>query len=163
HSYRLLIGLLAIAGLSAGTFYPLTLSFVILNVPFRYLALAMAVYATSVEGGMNFAPSLYGFCRDHLSWAWMFWTCAIIAPVMTACVYYGMPAATPKQRSGERPSFAGFLYASAGLALLYAAIDQGQRLDWWRSGVFTALFTTGAFFLVCAVVRRLRAPNPLVD
>ena len=44
-----------------------------------------------------------------------------------------------------------------------AAIDQGQRLDWWRSGVFTALFASGTFFLSCAIVRRMRAPNPLVD
>src|SRR5262245_51656692 len=47
HSYSLLICLLVIAGLTAGTFYPLTLSFVLRNIPFRYLALAMALYATS--------------------------------------------------------------------------------------------------------------------
>ena len=163
HSYSLMICLLAIAGLSSGTFYPLTLSFVLRNIPLRYLALAIALYATAVEGAVNFAPSLYGFYRDHLSWTWMFWTSALVAPVMTACVYYGIPAAPGPRPAGRKPSFAGFLYASVGLALLYAALDQGQRLDWWRSGLFTALFTTGAFFLLCAVVRRLRRPNPLVD
>ena len=86
---------------------------------------------------MNFAPSLYGFCRDHLSWKWMFWTSALVTPLMAACVYYGIPASSRPRPSGPAPSFAGFLYASAGLALLFAAIDQGQRLDWWRSGVFT--------------------------
>src|SRR5262249_24199458 len=60
-------------------------------------------------------------------------------------------------------SFGGFLYASAGIALLFAALDQGQRLDWWRSPVFTALLAAGGFFLVCAIVRRLRSPNPFVD
>jgi DHA2 family multidrug resistance protein len=163
HSYSLLICLLVIAGLSSGTFYPLTLSFVLRNIPLRYLALAIALYATSVEGGVNFAPSLYGFCRDHLSWTWMFWTCALVTPVMTACIYYGIPATPRMQSGGQSPSFAGFLYVSVGLALLYAGLDQGERLDWWRSGEFTALFTTGAFFLLCAAVRHLRGPNPLVD
>ena len=144
HSYSLMICLLAIAGLSSGTFYPLTLSFVLRNIPLRYLALAIALYATAVEGAVNFAPSLYGFYRDHLSWTWMFWTSALVAPVMTACVYYGIPAAPGPRPSGQKPSFVGFLYASVGLALLYAALDQGQRLDWWRSGLFTALFTTGS-------------------
>src|SRR5215470_11562830 len=37
HSYNLLIGLLVIAGLSSGPFYPLTLSFVLRNIPIRYL------------------------------------------------------------------------------------------------------------------------------
>src|ERR1044071_5956918 len=163
HSYAVLIVLLAIAGLSSGTFYPLTIGFAILNVPLRYLALTLGVYATAIEGAVNFAPSLYGFYRDHLSWAWMFWTFAVLAPVMMACVYFGVPASRRPPTSGPKPSLAAFLYASTGFALLFAAIDQGQRLDWWRSGVFTALFASGTFFLSCAIVRRWRAPNPLVD
>jgi MFS transporter, DHA2 family, multidrug resistance protein len=163
HDYGVLIGLLAVAGLSSGTFYPLTISFALLNVPLRYLALTLAVYATSIESALNFAPSLYGFYRDHLSWAWMFWTSAVLAPVLMACVYFGVPEGRRPQPSGPKPSFVGFLYLSAGLALLLAALDQGQRLDWWRSGVFTALVTSGAFFVSCAVVRHVRMPNPLVD
>jgi DHA2 family multidrug resistance protein len=146
-----------------GPFYPLTISFALLNVPLRYLALTLGVYATCVEGALNFAPSLYGFYRDHWSWAWMFWTFALGAPIMGACVYYGIPASRPPARSGPKPSFAGFLYFSAGIALLFAAIDQGQRLDWWRSGVFTALVGSGLFLVSCAIARRMRAPNPLVD
>jgi DHA2 family multidrug resistance protein len=164
HGYGVLIVLLAIAGLSSGTFYPLTISFALLNVPLRFLAVTLGVYATSIEGALNFAPSLYGFYLNHLSWTWMFWTSAVLTPVVTACVYFGIPAPRPRpQTSGPKPSFIGFLYASAGLALLFAALDQGQRLDWWRSGVFTALVASGTFFLSCAIVRRLRAPNPLVD
>jgi DHA2 family multidrug resistance protein len=164
HSYSVLILLLAIAGLSSGTFYPLTIGFALLNVPLRYLALTLGVYATAIEGAVNFAPSLYGFYRDHLSWTWMFWTSAVSAPVMMTFVYFGVAAPPPRaQASGPKPSFAGFLYLSAGIALLFAAVDQGQRLDWWRSGVFTALVASGIFLVSCAIVRRLRAPNPLVD
>jgi MFS transporter, DHA2 family, multidrug resistance protein len=163
HSYSVLILLMVIAGLSSGTFYPLTLSFALQNIPLRYLAITLGLYATCIEGALNFAPSLYGFYRNHLSWEWMFWTSAIAAPVMAACAYYGIPASSRPKPSGPAPSFVGFLYASAGLGLLFAALDQGQRLDWWRSGVFTALFTTGSFFLLCALVRRLRRPNLLVD
>ena len=162
-SYNAVILLLVIAGLSSGTFYPLTLSFALMNIPIRYLALTLGLYATCVEGAVNFAPSLYGFYRDHWSWAWMFWTSALATPLMAACVYYGIPPTSRPKPSGPAPSFAGFLYASAGLALLFAALDQGQRLDWWRSGVFMALFTTGTFFLLCAALRRLSRPNPLVD
>jgi len=163
HSYSLLIILLAIAGLSSGTFYPLTISFAILNVPLRYLALTLGVYATCIEGALNFAPSLYGFYRDHWSWAWMFWTSAVVAPIMAASVYYGVPAPRRRAPGGPKPSFDGFLYFSAGIALLFAALDQGQRLDWWRSGLFTALVASGTFLVACAIIRRMRAPNPLID
>jgi MFS transporter, DHA2 family, multidrug resistance protein len=163
HDYSLLIALLAAAGLSSGTFYPLTLTFALRNVPLRYLALTLALYATCVEGAVNFAPALYGFYRDRLSWEWMFWTSAVITPAMMACVYYGIPAAPKARSSTGAPSFAGFFFASAGAALLFAGLDQGQRLDWWRSGLFDGLVTAGTFLVLCAIVHRLRRPNPFVD
>ena len=163
HSYSLLIFLLAIAGLTSGTFYPLTLTFALRNIPLRYLALVIALYVTCIEGAVNFAPSLYGFFRNHISWEWMFWFPSIVTPVMMACIYFGIPPSPKPQSKKEPPSFAGFLYLSAGFALLFAALDQGQRLDWWRSGLFNGLFAGSVFFLLCALLRRLRTPNFLVD
>ena len=163
HSYSLLIVALVLAGLASGTFYPLTLTFALRNIPLPFLPFTIALYATSVDGAVNIAPSLYGWYREHLSWEWMFWNSAVITPLMAACIYFGIPATPTAKKSSEPPSFAGFLYASAGFAMLYAAIDQGERLDWWRSGVFIALFVGGSFFLLCSLVRRLRSANPLVD
>ena len=162
HSYSLLVAALILAGLTSGTFYPLTMSFALRNIPLRYLPFTIALYATFVDGAVNIAPSLYGWYRDHLSWHWMFWNSAMIVPVMMVCIYYGIPAAPPREKDSPAPSFAGFLYVSLGLAMLFAAIQQGERLDWWRSGVFTALFLGGSFLVLCSLVRRLLGPNPLV-
>ena len=161
--YSLLIGLLVVAGLTSGTFYPLTLTFALRNIPLRYLAVVVALYATCIEGSVNFAPSIYGFCRNHLSWQWMFWIPALVTPVMMVCINFGIPESPKPQSKKEPPSFVGFLYLSAGLTLLFAALDQGERLDWWRSGTFTALFVSGILLLLCALLRRLRMPNFLVD
>ena len=162
HSYSLVIAMVLLSGLTSGTFYPLTLTFALRNIPLRYLPFTLALYATFVDGAVNIAPSLYGWYRDHLSSNWMFWNSALITPVMMICIYYGIPKASSAKKSGKAPSFAGFLYASAGLAMLLAACEQGERLDWWRSGVFNALFAAGTFLLLWALVRRLRGPNPLV-
>jgi MFS transporter, DHA2 family, multidrug resistance protein len=163
HNYALVIVAVGLAGLTSGTFYPLTLTFALRNIPLRYLPFTIALYASFVDGAVNIAPSLYGWYRDHLSWQWMFWNSAVITPVMMLCIYFGIPKSPPAREHGEVPSFAGFLYASAGLALILAACEQGERLDWWRSGVFTALFASGSFLLLCTLIRRLRGSNPLVD
>ena len=163
HNYSLLVTALALAGLTSGTFYPLTLAFALRSIPPRFLPFTLALYATFVDGAVNIAPSLYGWYREHLSFHWMFWNSAALTPLMIACIYYGIPAAPARKKSGPAPSFAGFLYASAGFAMLYAALDQGQRLDWWRSGLFNALFFGALVFLLGSLVRRLRSPNPLVD
>ncbi|HKE09561.1 MAG TPA: MFS transporter [Candidatus Acidoferrum sp.] len=162
HSYSLLLTALVIAGLTSGTFYPLTLTFALKNIPPRFLPFTLALYATSVDFAVNIAPSLYGWYREHLSFHWMFWNSALITPFMILCIHYGIPPPPPRKSAGP-PSFAGFLYASAGFALLFAALDQGQRLDWWRSGLFNGLFFSGMVFLLASLVRRLRSPNPLVD
>jgi len=162
HSYSLLIAALILAGLTSGTFYPLTLTFALRNIPLRYLPVTIALYATFVDGAVNIAPSLYGWYRDHLSWEWMFWNSAVIAPAMMLCIYLGIPPQPPRKKSGPAPSFVGFLYLSFGLALIFTALQQGQRLDWFRSGVFNACFWSGWFFLLCALIRRLRGPNFLV-
>ena len=162
HSYSLLVATLIVAGLTSGTFYPLTLTFALRNIPFRFLPFTIAFYATFVDGAVNIAPSLYGFYRDHLSWHWMFWNSALIAPLMMMCIYFGIPPAPARKKDNPPPSFAGFLYLSAGLALLFIAIQQGQRLDWWRSGIFNGLVWSGSFLIVCAITRRLLGPNPLV-
>ena len=163
HGYGLLITLLALAGLTSGTFYPLTLTFALRNIPPKYLPFTVALYSSAVDGAVNFAPSLYGFFRDHMGWQWMFWSSTALTPLMILCVYFGIPAPPASAKKKEPPSFAGFLYASTGFAMLFAALDQGERLDWWRSGLFVALVLGGSIFLLASLIRRLRSPNPLVD
>src|SRR5579862_1997013 len=162
HSYALLIVAIALGGLTSGTFYPLTLTFALRNIPLRFLPFTVALYATFVDGAVNIAPTLYGFYRNHLSWQWMFWNSAVITPLMALCIYFGIPASAPPKKSSESPSFVAFLWGSLGFAMLFAAFDQGERLDWWRSGVFNALFFGGSFLVACAIVSRFRMPNPLV-
>src|SRR2546430_330233 len=126
HSYSLLIAMVLLGGLTSGTFYPLTLTFALRNIPLRYLPFTLALYATFVDGAVNIAPSLYGWYRDHLSSNWMISNSALITPLMMICVYYGIPKAHAPKKSGEAPDFAGFLYASTGLALLLVAANKGK-------------------------------------
>lgn len=162
HSYSLVMALALLGGLTSGTFYPLTLTFALRNIPLRYLPYTIALYATFIDGAVNIAPSLYGWYRTHLTYHWMFWNEALITPLMMLCIYYGIPDTPPAKKSGPVPSFAGVLYVGMGLALILAAFEQGQRVDWWRSGVYNALFWSGAFLLLCAIIRRFWGPNPLV-
>ena len=163
HSYSLLVAALIVAGLTSGTFYPLTLTTALRTSPLRYLPITMAVYATFIDGAVNIAPSLYGWYRDHLSWHWMFWNSAMIAPLMMICIYIGVPPVPARKKGSPVPSLAGFLLPELPdwrWCLPPSSRDRG--LDWWRSGVFNGLFWSGSFLLICALVRRLLGPNALV-
>jgi DHA2 family multidrug resistance protein len=160
----LMLVLLVLAGLTAGTFYPLTLSFVLRNLPMPYVLIGIAMYAMDILFTTNVATALEAWYMDHLSWRWIFWNSAALTPVMMVLIYFGIPRQPlPKPNEGQpRPSWRGFLYASLGFALLYIALDQGQRLDWWNSGTIVGLVVSGVFLLLATMVRRLRMPNPLI-
>jgi MFS transporter, DHA2 family, multidrug resistance protein len=157
--------MLVLAGLTAGTFYPLTLSFVLRNLPMRYVLLGIAMYAMDIVFTTNFATSLEAWYMDHLSWRWIFWTGAALTPIMMVLIHFGIPwQPLPTPKEGQpKPNWRGFLYGSLGFSLLYIALDQGQRLDWLNSGTIVGLIASGSFLILTTIYRRFRMPNPLVN
>lgn len=158
-----LLALQVIAGLGSGTFYPLTMTFVLRNLPLRYTIYGIGVYSMDIMSATSISIPLEGWLTEYLSWRWIFWICAALAALMILCIYRAIPH--PPARTGPKPtiSWAGFLYASLGLSLIYGALDQGERLDWLGSGVIVAMLASAAFLIIAAAIRRWRSPNPLVN
>jgi MFS transporter, DHA2 family, multidrug resistance protein len=165
HALSLVIALLILGGLTAGTFYPLTLSFVLRNLPLRFVLVGIAMYATDIVFTTDMAQAWESFIMEHLSWRWIFWNATILTPLMILLIHFGVPwQPLPKPQPGHpAPNWRGFLYASLGAALLYIALDQGQRLDWFHSSLIVGLTVAGALLVGSAVVRHWLLPNPLVN
>jgi MFS transporter, DHA2 family, multidrug resistance protein len=159
-NYPTMVLLLVVAGLASGTFYSLTMTFVLTTLPKRLIIFGIAAYAADIVFISNIASLLEGWYIDHLSWHWIFWTAALFSPVMMVCIYFGIPRRPSVER---RPNWRGFFYFSLGLALLYGAMDQGERLDWFNSGVIVAMSVAGILLLVASLVRRLTQPNPVLN
>jgi DHA2 family multidrug resistance protein len=159
-SYRAMLGLLVVAGLSSGTFYSLTLTFVLTALPKRLIIFGIAAYAADIVFMSNAASAIQAWYVEHFSWHWIFWNAALFTPLMIVCVYFGIPR---KPRPDQLPNWRGFVYFSLGFGLLYAALDQGERLDWLHSGLIVALLAAGTFLVAAAVVRRIAFPNPTLE
>ena len=101
HSYSLLVAALIVAGLTSGTFYPLTLTFALRNIPLRFLPFTIAFYATFIDGAVNIAPSLYSAGTATI---FPGTGCSgirpLIAPVMMICIYFGIPPAPARKKDG---------------------------------------------------------------
>jgi DHA2 family multidrug resistance protein len=123
------------------------------------------MYAVDIIFTTDMAQAWESFFIEHLSWRWIFWNATVLTPIMIAFVHFGIPwQPLPKPQPGHpAPNWRGFLYASLGAALLYVALDQGQRLDWFHSSLIIGLMAAGALLILAAVARHFLLPNPLVN
>ena len=149
-----------VSGIASGTFIPLTIGFVAGNLPPKLVVYGVAVYAMNLELSLNIAASIEGWFSDHGSWQWIFWDTALLAPVMLICIHFGMPRQPVKRELLRQADWAGILYASLGFSLLYAALDQGNRLDWLNSGLINALLLGGGVLIVAFLVQELLTDEP---
>src|SRR5262249_32271926 len=149
-----------VSGLASGTFIPLTIGFVVMNLPPRLLVYGAAAYAMNLELSLNIAASIEGWFSDNWSWKWIFSDTALLPPLMPVCVYVGMPRQAVSREFLKTADWPGLLYSSVGVSLLYAALDQGSRLDWLNSGLINGLLIGGGLLLVPFVVNELVHPRP---
>ena len=143
-----------LGGLASGFFIPLTLSFVLRNTPPRAWAYGIAIYALNLEVSLNISASLEGWYTDHLSWCWIFWQNIPFAVGMVACLFFGSRP-DPVNPNRPRPDVFGFIFGGCGFALIYAALDQGNRLDWLNSPLVLGLLAAGFLLLVAFVVHEV--------
>lgn len=150
--------------LGAGTFIPLTIIFIIRHVPSHLKTYGFAIFAMNSEFSQNVAASIEGFYADHWSWQWINWQYCLVLPVMFACVRFGMPEDDPGASSKfENLDWPALLYGWLGFGLLFAGIDQGNRLDWMGSGLVAGLLLGGFLAVVAFIVRELTTSRPAID
>jgi DHA2 family multidrug resistance protein len=150
------------SGLATGFFVPLTLSFVLRNTPPKVWAYGIALYALNLEVSLNVSASLEGWYLDHLSWAWIYWQNVPLAIAMMLCLLLGVRP-EPDNPNPPHTDIFGLASGGGGLALIYAALDQGNRLDWTNSGLVWALMLSGVLLLIAFLIHESRTPFPGVD
>jgi DHA2 family multidrug resistance protein len=157
--YTALIALSIAHGLLLGTFVPATLMIIFRNLPIKWWLPAIAIYSIRVGFSLDTSSSLVGFYVEHLGWQWVYWQGVVIAPLMGMMVYLGTPPEPVNRELLRDADWGGMLLLGAGVSMIYAGLDQGNRLDWLESGTVAALLIGGAMLCVAflineAVVRR---------
>jgi MFS transporter, DHA2 family, multidrug resistance protein len=152
-----------LAGVGTGTFIPLTIGFIVRNLPQRLVVYGLAVYAMNSELSQNVSASLEGWFTDNLSWRWILWQFCIALPVMFACIWYGAPREKINLALLRDLDWPGLAYSGIGFALLYAGLDQGNRLDWVNNGLVNGLLLSGSLLTLAFVARELVIERPFLN
>ena len=156
-----IIALQFLAGLGSGTYVPLTIGFVLRSLKPGIRVFGIAAYCMSLELSLNVPASLEGFYVEHWGWQWIFWQQALLSPLLLVLVWQGMPREPVNLEAVKGFDVPSLVYLSAGLALAYAALDQGDRLDWLGSGVIVGLIAGAMLCLGLFLMRERTAARPI--
>jgi DHA2 family multidrug resistance protein len=160
--YDTLVALQLIRGLTVGAFIPAALGFVLRSLAPQWWIWGIAAYSFRFTFSQNIAGALEGWYSDNGHWQWIFWQNVVLTPVMLVLVAVAMPRRPIDRTLLERTDWAGIIYAGVGFGLIYAAIDQGNRLDWFNSGLIWGLFLAGGLLIVAFLVTEACIEFPLV-
>src|ERR1700726_4281573 len=158
--YTTLIALSIGHGMLLGTFVPATLMIIFRNLPIKWWLPAIAIYSIRVGFALDTSTSLVGFSVDHWGWQWLYWQGMIIAPLMGLMVYLGTPHEEVNRPLLRDADWGGMLLLGTGVSMIYAGLDQGNRLDWLGSGTVMALLVGGGVLCAAFVINQFLFPRP---
>jgi DHA2 family multidrug resistance protein len=160
HDYTTLIVLSVVHGLLLGTFVPATLMIVFRNLPMGWWLPAISLYSIRVGFAFDISSSAVGFFVEHLGWQWIYWQGVVIAPLMGLMVYLGTPSEPVNRDLLRNADWGGMLLLGAGVGMIYAGLDQGNRLDWLGSGTVMALLVGGSVLFAGFVINEYLVEQP---
>ncbi|CCE12222.1 putative transport protein (permease) [Bradyrhizobium sp. STM 3843] len=158
--YPTLIALSIAHGMLLGTFVPATLMIIFRNLPIRWWLPAISLYSIRVGFALDSSTALVGFYVEHLGWQWLYWQGVAIAPLMGLMVYLGTPAEPVNRELVKDADWGGMLLLGTSVAMIYAGLDQGNRLDWLQSGTVMALLLGGAALFAIFLINEVLVRQP---
>jgi MFS transporter, DHA2 family, multidrug resistance protein len=160
HQYPVLMTLSVVHGLLLGTFVPATLMIIFRNLPIRWWLPAISIYAIRVGFAFDTSQSAVGYYVEHLGWQWLYWQGVLIAPLMALFVFLGTPAEPINRDLLRNADWGGMLLLGTSVSMIYAGLDQGNRLDWLGSGTVIALLASGVMLFVMFVINEMIVKEP---
>lgn len=149
-----------IHGTLLGIFVPATLMIVFRNLPMKWWISGIAVYTFRSAFTVNSGTALLDFYVQHVGWQFLYWQDVVLAPVLAILAYNGAPAEKINTDLVQRADWGGMLFLGTGLAFLFVAVDQGNRLDWFANGLILSFFLGGVALILAFFINETLVEHP---
>ena len=147
-------------GMLLGVFVPATLMIIFKNLPMKWWISAIAIYAFRGAFTANSGTALVDFYVQHIGWQFMYWQDVVLAPILALLAFGGAPCEPVNRDLVRRADWGGMLFLGSGMALIFVAVDQGNRLDWFANGFVIASLAGGLLLVVAFFVNELLVAHP---
>jgi DHA2 family multidrug resistance protein len=138
----------ALTGILLGCFVPAALATIFRNLPPKFWLIPLALYTARLTLTLHGGVDMSAMYVEHLGWEGMYWQASACAAVVAGLAAWSIPMEPVNRGLMKLADFGGAAMFCVALTLLYAGIDEGNRLDWFESGEINALIF-GGIFLFC--------------
>ena len=158
-----LVALRFLQGLGGGALIPLLLLTILRFTPLHQRVYGLTAYSFVTVATPLLAAGLSGLLLTALGWQAVFYIALPLGPLVVFMAMAGLPVEKVKLETFAETDYAGMVLLALSCATLTAALDEGQRLDWFDSSLICALFASAALFLAAFLLRELTCGKPLID
>ena len=170
-SLPMLVFFRILQGFGAGALQPTEQAILRQTFPYEEQGMAMAIFGMAVVLGPAFGPTLGGYIVDNYSWPWIFFINVPIGAIsllmVQTFVHEPEDVRTHNQTFGQvqrkNLDWIGIGLMFTGLGTLQFVLEEGNRNDWFQSGMITAVTFVAVIALIALVIRELSAKVPAID
>ncbi|CAN5332282.1 MFS transporter [soil metagenome] len=162
-NYGWMLALRAGQGLMGGALIPLLMGAALRFFPASLRLYGLSLYALTATFAPNVAVWIAALWTDQLSdWRLVYWQSVPLGGFALWAVWWGIPQDPVRLERFGHFDLLGLVSAFASLAMLVIAMEQGERLDWFHSSLFTWLLFGGLALFVVFLASQWFHPVPYV-
>jgi DHA2 family multidrug resistance protein len=162
-SFESLLIMRSVQGLAAGALPPMLMTVALRFLPPGVKLYGLAGYALTATFGPGIGTPLAGLLTEYLGWEWTLWQIVVPSLIAMAAVAYGIPQDPLRLERLKSFNWLGLTLGFPAICMLVIGILQGNRLDWFQSGLITALLIFGTLLLVLFLVNEWFQPVPFFN
>ncbi len=145
---NLLLCLRFVQGMSGGALIPVLMMAALKFLPPSIRVHGLGLYAMTATFVPNLAIWLAGQWADGvIDLRWVYWQIIPLCAVSALLVAWGLPHDKIQTARFKEANWFGLLCGAAALGLIAVALDQGVRLDWFRSPLVMVALVAGLALL----------------
>jgi DHA2 family multidrug resistance protein len=149
-----------LTGVLLGCFVPATLATIFRNLPPKFWLLPLALYTARLTLTLHGGVTLTATYVEHLGWQGMYWQATVCSLAVAALAAWSIPAEPVNKVLLNMADKGGAAMFCIALTLLYAGLDEGNRLDWFESGEIGALIGGGLLLFAAFLLWQRYAGKP---
>jgi DHA2 family multidrug resistance protein len=149
-------------GLTAGALIPTAMTIIATRLPPRQQPIGNSLFGVTVILGPLVGPLIGGWLTENVSWHYAFFINVPVTAVLVILLLVGLPHQKAHLEDFGKADWLGIAGMSLGLGGLTVVLEEGQREQWFSSGLIVRLTLVSLVGFVLLIAGQFVSKRPVI-